>query len=314
MTEGINWGALMQGVAEALQPVPKGAYEVVVTKCDPKTSSTNKAMWAMQLTIEGGPHNGRVIFNNLTLTTDNPMALRMFFVNMNALGLDATFFNSSPTPQQIANALVGKRARVEIDHRDFQGQKRENVKRLMPATGIFSTGAGVPMPAGGPGVPGASPTPSPVVPPSPVPTPPVATPSVPAPQPVPAAPPATPAPVESTIPIPAPQAPAPPAEPESAPVAAIVPEASPVTPVDVSPSAPGDGGEESVDAAANMAAATPTLPPGMTPEMYQQFMAFQAAQNAAPAAATAEQAAGEQAPAPSPAPAGATPPPPPFPF
>lgn len=269
MTEGtINWGELMAGVAEALQPVPKGAYDVVVSKCDAKTSSTNKSMWAMQMKIEGGPHNGRVIFNNLTLTTDNPQALRMFFVNMHALGLDQQFFMSNPTPTQIANALVGRRARVEIDHRDFQGQKRENVKRLMPASGVFPAGTQVPTMTGpGPGIPGASPIPTPGVPPSPAPTPPVASPGIPAPQPAPAygtppappaAPPANPS-TEASFPIPQPQAPAPAAEPE-------VEDPSLATPEEEAPAV--------------------VLPPGMTQEMYDQFLAYQTTQQQAAPEAT----------------------------
>lgn len=314
MTEGINWGALMAGVAEALQPVPKGLYEIVVDKCEPKTSSTNKAMWAMQLKIEGGPHNGRVIYNNITLTTDNPQALRMFFVNMHALGLDQQFFATNPSPQQIANALVGRRARIEIDHRNFQGQVRENVKKLMPATGVFATGAPVPTVTGpgpsGPGIPGGVPTPAPATSPSVPPTPSVASPVVPAPapQPVPVAAPEPGPAAEASFPIPAPVAPAPPS-------------------VDVVPDEPVEQGPGLEDVPANVEEPVdPPLPPGMTKEMYAQFMAFQAAQAAeslpgtnAPAAAGAidmhdAEPATEAPPVATPAPAGAVPPPPPVPF
>jgi hypothetical protein len=305
VSEGaINWGALMEGVKDALQPVPKGPYDVVVAKCEAKTSSTNKSMWAMQLKIIGGPHDGRIIFNNLTLTTDNPQALRMFFMNMSALGLEQSFFASNPTPSQIANALVGRNARVEIDHRQFQGQMRENVKRLMPPGGVFPAGA---VPSGGPGVPGVPQMPTPASSPSVPSPPPVAAPSIPAPQP-------QPAPTESTVPIPAPVAPAPPAppaEPEEVPHA-------------TAQEATLDMRSPEVQAAE----AAPALPPGMTQEQFTAFMAWQSQQAAATMPDTpAPTAAGAMdvqdaepattapvtAEATSPAP-GATPPPPPVPF
>lgn len=292
MTEGtINWGELMAGVAEQLKPVPKGTYDVVVSKAEPKTSSTNKAMWATHLQIEGGPHNGRVVYNNVTLTTDNPQALRMFFVNMAAFGLDQQFFASNPSPQAIANALVGRRARVELDHRMYQGQTRENVKRLMPAGGILG---GM---SGGSGIPGAPTAPSPVVAPAPIPTPPQAAPAIPAPQPQPVpVPPATPqVPVqESTVPIPAPQAPAP----EEI---SVVPD----EPVEQENQIPFPDREGYASEPAVAPEPAPVLPPGMTQEDFDKFTAWQASQ---------QQAAPVPEATPQPAAQGAVSPPPPVPF
>ena len=247
MTESVNWANLMEQSGGDFETLPKGSYDVIVDTAEATRSSTDKTMFKIKFKVQGGPHNGRTIFNNITLTIDNPNALRMFFLNMKALGLNADFFSNNPTPDQVAAALLGAPATVVLDHRMYQGAMRENVKSLLPRAGITAGGQMAPV---GPSI--SVPTTSPSVPSSPAPAAPVVS------QPAPAAPPAPP--VAAPAPAPAPQQAAAPKEESTVP---IPPPANP---------APADD--------------TPALPSGMTAEQYEQFKAFQAAQ-AAPAAAPA---------------------------
>ena len=156
MTESVNWGELMQTAATALQPVPKGQYQVVCKKAEAKTSSSGKLMFALQLTIEGPTNAGRSLRTYQTLSPENPTAVAIFMRSMANMGLDSTFFATNPAPSVVASALEGKRFGVEVDHQLYQGVMRDNVKSILP--GAPTIGGAIP---GGPMAPGAAPMPSP---------------------------------------------------------------------------------------------------------------------------------------------------------
>lgn len=209
--DDLDWGQLIDSTKDAFKPLPAQTYEMVVDSAEAATSSTQKLMFKLRLKIVSGPETGRTVLNNITLTPDNPRAVFMFFKNMEQLGLPESVFKQQPkpTPDMIAGQMVGRRLLVEIDHREYMGTMRDNVKSFKMATG----GSG-PVPGG------VRPTAMPTATPSPQPHAASPQPS-PAPAPAPAAT-AAPAPTpnvskeESTIPIPAPENPVIP-EPEPTP-------------------------------------------------------------------------------------------------
>lgn len=207
--QGVNWAELMKQAGEQLQPVPKGSYDCYVDTCEATQTSNGKLMYKVKLKISGGPHNGRPLWNNITLTTDNPNALAMFFRNMDAFGLAMDYFATNPAPEAVADALIGRPVRVVVNHRTWQGSIRENVDKLIKPTGVAAI-AGMPVPGGA-----VVPTPGPSAPVSgpPVPSAPVApAPAVSPPQPATAPPPAAaPAPPAAAPPAPEPEPPAQPA-------------------------------------------------------------------------------------------------------
>lgn len=287
----VNWGELMAGGAADFQPVPKGNYDVFIETAEPTQSTTGKLMFKIRFKIETGPQASRTVFYNNTLTQDNPNALRMFFLNMKNMGLSQDFFAQNPSPSQIAGALIGNRCRIEVDHRPYQGQMRENIKSVLPAAGVSAGGA---MVASGPQIPQPGQTAGPV-PSMPQPT------ASPLPQPVAPVAPATPA-----IPTPA-AAVATPASPVATPPAvspAPQVEAPVSTAVIPEPQNPAPPAEEAPPAAP--APVESELPPGFTDKaQYEQFLAFQRSQAAAAAPAPV---------AVETAPAGGVPVPPPIPF
>jgi hypothetical protein len=173
MTQPVNWGQLVEQAGGDFEPLPKGDYDVRVDSAEATTSSTGKMMFKLKFKVVGGPNNGRTLFNNITLSTDNPNALRMFFMNMKAFGLDPAFFNQNPGPDTVAAGMVGKEVRVKVDHQTYNGQLRENIKQMLPPMG-GATAAPAPVASSVP-EPIAPSVPSPVsapIPPSDGPTPP----------------------------------------------------------------------------------------------------------------------------------------------
>lgn len=201
-----DWGTLMSQVGTSLDPVPVGDYLAVVTKCEVGQSGNGKLMYKMTWSIEGGAHNDRKVWGNMTLSPENPNALGIFFNQMRALGFDATFFQANPAPAYIAQMMLGRKAVLNLGTRAYQGQMRNDIKAIKPASAM--------------GAPAGFAAPPPVV----------------AAPPVAVAPPPVAAPVPVAIP-PAPIAPIPPAtapfsEPVvAAPVAPVAPLAPPVAPV-----------------------------------------------------------------------------------
>ena len=180
MSDVVNWSDLRKQADDATKPVPNDWYEVVVEKAERKPASTGAEMVAAQFKIETGPQAGKTLFTNFVFTPDKAFALNIFFRNMEALGVDGNFFtqaqqqglNVEATMTAIASAIVGRRARVEVGTRVWQGQERNEVKNMAASTtgpGGTPGGAQAPVtlgagPVGGPPVPPASVPSAPAVP------------------------------------------------------------------------------------------------------------------------------------------------------
>lgn len=159
-----SWGDLKKQADDASRPVPKDWYDVIITKADLTTASTGSLMIKAQLKIVGGPYNNRMLFTNFVLSTENSIALSIFFRNMSAFGLDDAFFASlagaDADPevgmQTVAQTLVGRVARADVGIRTWQGQERNEVGQFARQTNT---------PIGGPVMPtSASSAPTPIIP------------------------------------------------------------------------------------------------------------------------------------------------------
>ena len=141
-TDGIAWGDLMNAAGGTFEPVPPGPYDVKVAQCEFSPTSNGKARWKTRMEILNGPHAGRLLFFDMTISPENQFALRFFFTHMAALGLSQEFFNARPNPDQVTNAMLGRMARATVVHDTYQGQIRDKIKNLEPLPG------GVPGPTG----------------------------------------------------------------------------------------------------------------------------------------------------------------------
>lgn len=225
-----SWEDLLSDAGDAgggFEVMPEGDYDFVVKDAESKTASTGKQMYVIKAEIQGGPHNGRLVWHNFVLVNDNPTALGIFFRNMATLGLTAEYFRQNPADHHVADALKNRRFRGQLGIKKYQGQDRNEIKAFFPASG---QGLGAPPTVAAPPAPPVQAAPPAAAPPPPAPSfqapPPAAAPAPPPPPPAPPAPepiaqPETPAveaeaPAEQVTP-PAPppvvQAPEPPAPP-----------------------------------------------------------------------------------------------------
>ena len=119
---------------------PVGTYDVTIAAVEAKKTAKGKDMFAIKYQIANGPHANRNIFNNVTISPESAPALGFFFRDMKAMGLPSEYFAANPSVEQIARDLAGKACRVEVGRREWGGEERENVTKVMPqAAGALTT-------------------------------------------------------------------------------------------------------------------------------------------------------------------------------
>lgn len=78
---------------KGFEPVPAGWYEASISKSEMKTSKSGSKYVALTFKIEGGEHDGRLVFNNLNLYHPNKQAAeiaqRELAAICNAVGVES---------------------------------------------------------------------------------------------------------------------------------------------------------------------------------------------------------------------------------
>ena len=146
------------------EPLPVGEYSIVIDSAEHTTTQGGKSMFKTKMKVQGGPHDGRFVWNQFVISPESPKAIGFFFSQMKALGLGQEFFESQPDEQVLANSLVGRTANVTLGQREWQGQVRNEVKSIKPATGNAPTVAAAPSTPAPPAAPGTGASASPVAP------------------------------------------------------------------------------------------------------------------------------------------------------
>ena len=149
----LNWGDLVKDAGDVggnYDPLPDGDYDLLVLEATAKVAQSGKTMFAVKAQVQGGPHNKRLVWDNLVVTPDSPAALGMFFRKMAALGLGREYFSSSPSNAQIEAALKGRAFRAQIGSRTWNGSKKNEIKMYYIATATATTAAAAPAPAPAP--------------------------------------------------------------------------------------------------------------------------------------------------------------------
>lgn len=247
----IDWGAYADEAEKhgGFAPLAIGTYNIKVETADVKPAKGDHYAILTRLVVTDGPLVGKSILNNMSPYKNDGDENGFFTQHMAALGFGReanpafwqqlqTMTDENQAMLWIAQSILGAEATIEVTHRPYNNEMRDNVKKMVPKGSMIAAG-----PSAGAGVPGLPPTlPVAGVPPvGAVPTAPVAAaPPVAAPvaaQPVApaaavAAPAAQPAPAAAPVPV----VEAPPVVP--LPEAQPVPEAAPVAPVAVPAAVP----------------------------------------------------------------------------
>lgn len=151
-----NFADLLKAAEDAgFSNCPPGTYDARVVAGEAKTTSAGKDMIVVKFEIVGGPHGGRKVPNNFVISPENANALGFFFRHMRAMGLDSAYFGQNPSSQKVAADLVGKMCRIEVGTRVWNGEEREDIKKIMPLNdGVGSAPA--PAVAAAPAIPTAA--------------------------------------------------------------------------------------------------------------------------------------------------------------
>jgi hypothetical protein len=99
---------------------PDDTYDFEVAQAAYITAGTGTPGVEVKLRCLLGTYANKTVKNTFYMSVDNPAALNIFFRHMRGFGLDDGFFNSlgDTDLSPVAQALMGKRARVKLGHRD----------------------------------------------------------------------------------------------------------------------------------------------------------------------------------------------------
>jgi hypothetical protein len=144
---GIDWNTLLETAGSgSFEPLPPSEYEVEVEKAEAKKASqSGKTMFVVTFKVTTGPYANRKLWNNYVVSPESEGAMGFFFRHMKAFGLNAEFFKGNPHEDTVAAALVGKKVKLEVGQRTWQGEIKNDVKNTKPSTAV-ATGSAAPPP------------------------------------------------------------------------------------------------------------------------------------------------------------------------
>lgn len=155
-----SWGALLEEAGDEISfdVLPAADYDLKIVKSEAKQTSGGKLMFSITCEVTSGPYAKRKVWGNLVLSPENPTALGIFFRQMNALGIDKSFFAANPNDSAVADALINREFRGQVAIRQWQGTDKNEIKNYFP----ISRTPGTPVPPPPPVVtPAANPAPAP---------------------------------------------------------------------------------------------------------------------------------------------------------
>ena len=143
MGDDFDFAAAKQDMPESSH-APDGQYTLEVRKCefkyskgDPTKGKPSRPMFAMTCSIVNGPYAGLPVWHNLVYTEENQNAKRMFYGQLELLGV-----KNPGKASDTAAALVGRVFTAQIGHREWNGSISNQIDRILT---LQSTGAvGVP--------------------------------------------------------------------------------------------------------------------------------------------------------------------------
>lgn len=150
----MNFGDILKKAKEGggFDLLPDGIYVAKIIESEAKTSNNGKPQIKTRWEVLAGPHAGfKGLWNNFTLTVDNETALRIFYSQLNALGITTEFLDSLGSVdadtafKHIAGALDGKVAsiKVKIDT-EWNNNKIDRINKapIEFAAGVSAAAAG----------------------------------------------------------------------------------------------------------------------------------------------------------------------------
>jgi hypothetical protein len=129
-----SWQSLIDEAGSSGDVLPAADYDVRIVKSVPKMSGNGKLMYVITCEVTTGPYEGRQVSSNIVVTHDNPIALAVFFRQMNAIGMGKEFFAANPDDFQVADAMLGREFRIQVPTPSLARHIREVVDTAPPLT------------------------------------------------------------------------------------------------------------------------------------------------------------------------------------
>lgn len=150
----MDWSTLLEAAAAegfSNEILPDGPYEVRVESAQVGNSKQGKPQIGIRLRITSGPNANKSVWDNLTVTTDNPKAMAVFFRKCNAYGAGPELFSRGAGLDEIAAAMVGRTGTVQLGHREWNDNTYQQVNSFKADADV----PGVPSAPAAPFVPAA---------------------------------------------------------------------------------------------------------------------------------------------------------------
>ena len=126
--------------SRTFEPLPVAKYDVKVSAAqfNPSSQRSEEAFISWEYTVDGGEYDGRKAFHNTSL---QPQALWSTQRTLMALGMPKEEVDeldwSTEDPEKIQSdlyELLERECCVTIGHRKFEGENRQQVRRVLPRT------------------------------------------------------------------------------------------------------------------------------------------------------------------------------------
>jgi hypothetical protein len=101
-----------------LELCPTGTYDVKVIGADVKVNeNSGRKSFIVEYEITTGPLTGRKVKNWMTIVSEYPGLVDMWFKDMASMGLTDAFFEAEPEDKQICDALKGRTCQIAVGRR-----------------------------------------------------------------------------------------------------------------------------------------------------------------------------------------------------
>lgn len=109
---------------DAIEVVPAGTYQLEVLRATVRNGNKGQGVLPVYKVLSG-PYAGKTVMAGQF--TASPDGRSIFFRQMAGFGLDAAFFATVGSMEDVANALKGRIIEAQITVRPWQGQDRNNI-------------------------------------------------------------------------------------------------------------------------------------------------------------------------------------------
>lgn len=111
-------------VAKTYAPIPEGEYDLIIEKCEGKTSKAGNRMLSLKFRIDGGEYDGRFLFENILMDHEKPSVVEMNTAKLHGMmGLTGVHVPKEPSD------FEGKtmRTKVVVKQDKGSGQMKNEV-------------------------------------------------------------------------------------------------------------------------------------------------------------------------------------------